>query len=414
LSCRKKTDNEDKAKRFADQGRKHLLEQMDFVFHPPAIPTRTFEFKDHLTAASKMRQLMDENNKEHCCCVCSRRRRNKEFVKSEGMPPRLDHIPNLELLLADVPKTPQLPRDAKTTFDLEGKTFCLQKFGIHVPEEGIGGPVTANVCQECFNELRLGRVPKASLVSIDTGSYLDIPRQLTGGHELKPLSHIEENILAINRSFRAIYMMRAFKGSNQEGAGQWNMRGHVIAFPNNDINEVVRCFPMSFKEIPEQMQAIFINVLTENQDIPALIKKSPAFRIDGVNLARWARYLAFVYKDLLKGRVDQTVIDQYQALETGQMPQSFVDNSRAARNEDDARALAQSLMGGNDGRHGYANAFNDIGAEEIAHAATRPIEDFASPGNNDAGENITYPYTAKAAFSLSSSHACRTQVTCLE
>jgi hypothetical protein len=98
------------------------------------------------------------------------------------------------------------------------------------------------------------------------------------------------------------------------------MRGHVIAFQNNDINDVIRCFPMSFEEIPDNMQAIFISVLTENQSIADLIKKSPAFRIDGVNLARWALYLAYIYKDILGHRVNEKVIDQYRSLEQGQMP----------------------------------------------------------------------------------------------
>ena len=373
------------AQSYVDYALKRLYEKMHWVFDPPPIPDRKFEFEDHLVIARTMRQMMDDNNKEKCCCVCSRRRRNIDFVTPL---PNLADIPNLSLLLADGEKTPELPRDAKTIVNFQGEDYCLQRLGLDVPDEGVGGQVKARICKSCINDLNRGRVPKESLVSIDTGSYLDIPSKWTGGHDmyLKPLTHFEENIVAINRSFRCIYMMRAYGGQH----GQWHMRGHVIAFQNNDINDVTRCFPMSFEEIPDNMQAIFISVLTENQSIADLIKKSPAFRINGVNLARWALYLAHMYKDVLGDRVNEKVIHEYRTLEQGQMPSSFVESAHVARHEADARVLAEGLMGGKDGRHGYANAFNDIDADEIVRAGMRP-NDFVQPDESDKGENDVHP-----------------------
>ena len=97
-----------------------------------------------------------------------------------------------------------------------------------------------------------------------------------------------------------------------------------------------------------------------------------------------------MYKDVLGDRVNKKVIDAYRTLEQGQMPSSFVESAHVARHEADARVLAEGLMGGKDGRHGYANAFNDIDADEIVRAGMRP-NDFVQPDESDKGENDVHP-----------------------
>jgi len=188
------------AQSYVDYALKRLYEKMHWVFDPPPIPDRKFEFEDHLVIARTMRQMMDDNNKEKCCCVCSRRRRNIDFVTPL---PNLADIPNLSLLLADGEKTPELPRDAKTIVNFQGEDYCLQRLGLDVPDEGVGGQVKARICKSCINDLNRGRVPKESLVSIDTGSYLDIPSKWTGGHDPSPSLTLKRTLLPLIDPFVA-------------------------------------------------------------------------------------------------------------------------------------------------------------------------------------------------------------------
>ena len=111
------------------------------------------------------------------------------------------------------------------------------------------------------------------------------------------------------------------------------------------------------------MQAIFINMATDKQDLEAMINKAKAFQIDGRNVAMWARYLAHVYKDYIGEKMDGQLISKYEGLKS--MPKSFVDAALIARNAEDADDLAKAYMGGQDGRHGYANTHDSVTADDI-------------------------------------------------
>jgi len=89
----------------------------------------------------------------------------------------LSAIPNLDLLLADIPGTLEQPRHALTTYDrmvhvppdaMIPMKYCLQPFSIKPGDNGDDEP-TATICNDCYYHLEHGRVPPDSLVCYDTG-----------------------------------------------------------------------------------------------------------------------------------------------------------------------------------------------------------------------------------------------------
>jgi hypothetical protein len=172
--------------------------------------------------------------------------------------------------------------------------------------------------------------------------YMSMAKNVFEPHRLKPLSMYEQNLVSLYRGQRHIFIMKA-----SGGIGQWRMRGHVIAVQNTDIHEVASCFPLPFEEIPNHMQAIFISIATDKQDIDKLLRQATAFKIEPWNLVCWIRYLIYVYKDLLLGtKIDEALITRYQNLQPGQLPDEFVNATLVAPNEDQARTLAIGYMGG--------------------------------------------------------------------
>ena len=64
---------------------------------------------------------------------------------------------------------------------------------------------------------------------------------------------VEENLLGVYRTHRLVYVM---KPSSDGNLSQWRMRGHVIAFANPDLEDLLTCFPLSFEDIPKHIQVI--------------------------------------------------------------------------------------------------------------------------------------------------------------
>jgi hypothetical protein len=168
---------------WADLARTNLISKMPWIDKIYQPPTHPMDYDYHLKQALAFRKYMDENNKNESCCICGMRKRWREFHIAYDEIGNTGHmlfhkIPSLNLLLADPPdciRCAEFPRDAKTTYrHHDGKTYCLSKLGMEIPEEGVNQPVMANVCQSCIKSLKKKKIPKASFVRFDAGSYLDI------------------------------------------------------------------------------------------------------------------------------------------------------------------------------------------------------------------------------------------------
>ena len=396
------TEEKKEDKRFpeywAELARSNLIAKMPWIDNLYLPPTHPMDYDYHIEEARQFRTYMDHNSKNESCCICGMRKRWLEFhikydYKKIGQIGRMDFdkIPNKDLLTvsfdndhelgeppSSCPRSNEFPRDAKTTYrHHDGITYCVSKHGIFKPEEGVNELVKSNVCKSCLKSLENNKIPIASFVRFDAGSYLDIDlshpkygltnflaKNVHVPHCLKPLSMYEQNLVSLYRGQRHIFILKA-----SGGTGQWRMRGHVIAIQNVDIQDVASCFPLPFEEIPNHMQAIFISVATDKQDISKLISKASAFNVDPWNLVCWIRYLIHVYKDLLVGsKINEALITQYQNLQPGQLPDEFVDATLVAPNEDQARTLAVGFMGEQTGRQGYANTSGLPSADEMATA----------------------------------------------
>lgn len=218
---------------------------------PPSEP-RTIE--DDIQLAADMRRYMDDRNLTCICAVCSCRCQagcvepfdsaGDEDEEDEGTQAQstqilpIHAIDNIHLLRVDGEKSAEFPRDGLTRIG----DYCLQPLGkvenIDEDEEDM-----VYVCGACVSELERGRVPKASLVRLDTGA---IPEGL------KPLTIMEEQLLGLGRACRYIFVMRP-RGADSD-LQQWCFRGHVIAFPNVNVKDISDCFPMPLSDIPKNMQ----------------------------------------------------------------------------------------------------------------------------------------------------------------
>jgi len=237
----------------------------------PPVP-RTPDEENEL--ANKIRLYIAQDIKKSVCACCSRRCRQRDVTSH----PWLEIKEWLELLRCDVEPTEDMPRDALTQYvaDEQGKRideevmedktsrgvllhgalpdgqtgvlrtvrgghrFCLQAAAV-LHQTG-DEPVRVLICDSCEKALAKSRVPKESLVRIDTGA---IPPHLS------PLPLLEEALLALGRPLRYVSVMRP---SGDRSCSQYCYRGHLIAFPNVDVASVRRTIPLPLSEIPSIMQ----------------------------------------------------------------------------------------------------------------------------------------------------------------
>jgi len=264
--------NADAKEKAMDAKRDNILEEMMNLVEglvrseEPAVPPAPMSATEENDLAGKIRCFIDEEIRTSVCACCSRRCRKQDV---EGYP---WSIVKERLALLDCNKeiTEAEPRDALTQYaagedgrrivcDLHepdpnkpgkrqvartvpnGTRYCLQPLAVHQPE-GDDGEVVVDLCETCHTTLQKGRVPKESLVRIDTGS---IPEHL------KPLTIMEEALLATGRVLRYISVMRP---SGDRSCQQYCYRGHLIAFPNVDINDIRSKIPLPLADIPKVMQ----------------------------------------------------------------------------------------------------------------------------------------------------------------
>ena len=129
----------------------------------PSIPSVTPDV--HLQAAKAMRDHLDRECTRSVCAVCSCYCRSVDVT---------DFAPNdlagLHLLDASRERSERHPRDALTTVDHDGVTYCLQPAACTFSVDGVVLE-HISVCKDCSTSLGNSSVPKASLVCFDTGNY---------------------------------------------------------------------------------------------------------------------------------------------------------------------------------------------------------------------------------------------------
>jgi hypothetical protein len=140
---------------------------MDTSVRPPPTPPT---WDEHVQTAREMRAYIQQECDKTVCAVCSMYRRTVDVTAVD-----LSTIPNINLLDAALPSTPEHPRHGHTTFtypdintpDLSDRQYCLQPAACHIGGEE--QQMQADVCTSCMNGLSNGRVPAESLVCIDPG-----------------------------------------------------------------------------------------------------------------------------------------------------------------------------------------------------------------------------------------------------
>ncbi len=129
-----------------------------------------------------------------------------------------------------------------------------------------------------------------------------IPWGPTPDVQLCPLTMIEENLVALHRVFRLVYVMKpaTWSWATDNTTRQLCHRAHVIAVPNAGADQVRDCLLPRLGDIGEYINVVFLNLIDVNNDteVQAALKKcgdrSPALKIRGAEVCKWACYLSHV------------------------------------------------------------------------------------------------------------------------
>ena len=103
-------------------------------------------------------------------------------------------------------------------------------------------------CDECLHQLQAARVPKDSLVCVDTGS------DAISCHDhqpLPPLSLVERVLLAPHRAMRHTIICKPTEArARSADTYTRGIRGHLIAFNNPPTQCLANCFPCPLGDVP--------------------------------------------------------------------------------------------------------------------------------------------------------------------
>ena len=165
--------------------------------------------------------------------------------------------------------------------------YCLQPAAVNSPTHDLDASVTVNLCDVCLHDLTMNRLPKFCLVRVDPGG---IPRSLDPALQLLPPTLIEEQLLATYRSIRMVIVIHP----SPDGCSlqQYRYRGHVIAFPNAPLSDVLYCLPLA--KVHERVQVVFVTQCTDRQDMEKALRQATALEVRGANVVNWALHLSKV------------------------------------------------------------------------------------------------------------------------
>ena len=136
---------------------------------------------EQLLSASRMRASIADNKPVHTCRACCGMCTGLASLEHQHLP--LEELPNLALLRADEPATPELPRHGLTHVVHEGVKYCITPDGISSAQ---GEPVAVRVCKQCHDDLARKKVPKFGYPRVDTGPW---PKDECGA--LPELTYVE-------------------------------------------------------------------------------------------------------------------------------------------------------------------------------------------------------------------------------
>jgi hypothetical protein len=241
---------------------------------PRELPGR--HFQRHQATATAFRSTMDQHMPRHRCAVCACLNPKADTLACNLTAARSSRsaIPNMELLRADYPKSPDAPRDAHTTAIVQrmGKptshAYCLWVDSeTTVQPEGVQPHDTwVNVCKECHGALkgtsaRSPCAPPCSLVRIDPGI-----------NDLPPLTPLEAVIVAPLRTNKHIIVLRPAFPNQPEDQRQKAMRGHVIAFPSVHPNAIASAFPLNPDDICEHVGVVMLSNVTCRAEVERRVR----------------------------------------------------------------------------------------------------------------------------------------------
>lgn len=129
-----------------------------------------------------------------------------------------------------------------------------------------------------------------------------IPWGPTPQEQLCPLTMIEENLVAVHRVYRLVYVMKPATWSwGYDGTTrQLCQRAHVIAVPNVGADKVRDVLLPRMRDIGDYVDVVFLSLIDVNNQAEAeaalqkMAKRSPALKIRGDVVVKWACHLCRV------------------------------------------------------------------------------------------------------------------------
>ena len=258
---------------------KQLAALVDFcgIDKESVCPT-AFTFEQHVAAAQDFRDALDESCNLTLCAVCAIPQANVVSI-------HIDDLPHKKMLRADEESTLEAPRHGLTVCTLKEVVYCLQPDA--VTDDNV------SVCHACLTALKGKQIPKESLVRVDTGR---IPQSPDPKLDLAPLRMLEERLVSpIRTRGKLVYLIKPDGASNlPPQCRQQCTKGHCIAFPNVEPQQLVDALLMPVNEIPEMLQVVFLNIVTNEVDLEKLASFCKAIHVRGQEVLKWAVHLSRV------------------------------------------------------------------------------------------------------------------------
>lgn len=243
-------------------------------------------FHQHVAWAQQFRDHVDKSCDLTLCAVCA-------IPQADVVALHIDHLPNKDLLRADGDKDdPTAPRHALTVCTIKKVKYCLQPDGVIVS----GTPLrknTVRVCASCQKDLKRGVIPKESLVRVDAGI---IPQSPNPKLNLAPLRMLEERMVSRIRTLGKLVLLIKTDGPSNlpPDCRQMCSKGHVIAFPNVEPQQLVNALLMPLNAVPETLQVVFLNIANNYADLVKLAAACKAIHVRGREVLKWAVHLCSV------------------------------------------------------------------------------------------------------------------------
>lgn len=113
---------------------------------------------------------------------------------------------------------------------------------------------------------------------------------------------IEENLVALHRIYRLVYVMKpaTWSGGYDSNTRQLCQRAHVIAVPNAGPDKVRDCLLPRLEEVADYIDVVFLSLVDVNDEAEAaaalqkMANRSPALRIRAREVVKWACHLSRV------------------------------------------------------------------------------------------------------------------------